>query len=197
VNAVSGIVRPTTGRVFIGDTDVTGHRPDVIVAHGLARTWQIPRMPPELTVDEVISIPMNFVSNRRTHDRPQWTTDSLIDTCGLQSVGKSYCKNLSVAELRRLEIARALACAPRVLLLDESMAGLSLEDSHTLIELVKTIRDLGVTIVVVEHVMRIITKLCSHVVVLNEGHLLAEGVPSEVLVRQDVREAYLGSGFAA
>lgn len=197
VNAVSGIIRPTAGRVLVGGVDITGARPDVIVRHGLARTWQIPHMPPELTVEEVISVPVNFASRREGHGGHRWEIDALIDVCGLGGVGRSFCRNLSVAELRRLEIARALACAPRVLLLDEAMAGLSLEDCNGVIDLVRRIRDLGVTIVIIEHVMRIITTLCTDVVVLNEGRLLAQGTPREVLVRQDVREAYLGKGFAA
>jgi branched-chain amino acid transport system ATP-binding protein len=196
VNAVSGIVRPTAGRVMVGGIDITGARPDVIVRHGLARTWQIPRMPGELTVAEVISVPITYASGRKTHGGHEWDLANLLDICGLGSVGQAFCRNLSVTDLRRLEIARALACAPRVLLLDEAMAGLSLEDSHTIIELIRRIRDLGVTIVVVEHVMRIITTLCTHVVVLNEGRVLAHGAPEEVLVRPDVREAYLGKGFA-
>ena len=196
VNAVSGIVRPTAGRVMVDDADITGGRPDVIVRQGLARTWQIPRMPGELTVEEVISVPINYASSRKTHSAHEWDLATLLEICGLQTVRRAFCRNLSVADLRRLEIARALACAPRVLLLDEAMAGLSLEDSHTIIDLIRRIRDLGVTIVVVEHVMRIITTLCTHVVVLNEGRVLADGSPHEVLVRQDVREAYLGKGFA-
>jgi branched-chain amino acid transport system ATP-binding protein len=103
---------------------------------------------------------------------------------------------LSVSDLRRLEIARALACRPRVLLLDEAMAGLSLEDTEQVIRLVREVHDAGVTIVVIEHVMRIIANLCDHAIVLNNGQLLSQGTPGLVLRDAAVREAYLGKGFA-
>jgi branched-chain amino acid transport system ATP-binding protein len=116
--------------------------------------------------------------------------------CGLRPALTTGCGQLSVSDLRRLEIARALACRPSVLLLDEAMAGLSLGDTDQVIGLVREIHASGVTVVVIEHVMRIIARLCGHAIVLNQGRLLAEGTPQEVLTKDDVREAYLGKGFS-
>lgn len=196
VNAVSGIVAPTNGKVTIDGIDITGKRPDTIARAGLARTWQIPRMPPELTVADIIRVPLSYIGSARLSDERFRTIDGLVELCRLSHVRDTACRNLSVAELRRLEIARAIACAPRVLMLDESMAGLSLEDSHAIIELVRNVGRMGITVIVIEHVMRVVTSLCEEVVVLNEGHLLASGKPTDVLAMQAVREAYLGKGFA-
>jgi branched-chain amino acid transport system ATP-binding protein len=99
--------------------------------------------------------------------------------------------------MRRLEIARALACGPSVLLLDEVMAGLSHAESVDVMDLIREINRTGVTVVIIEHLMRVITALCDDLIVLNNGKLLARGVPNVVLADDAVREAYLGKGFAA
>jgi branched-chain amino acid transport system ATP-binding protein len=197
VNAVSGILRPTSGQVFLGDLEITGARPDVIAHHGLARTWQIPRMPPDLRVEQIIEVPRNYIPRPEGPTSAFREPDRLAEICGLANVRKVECRNLSVADLRRLEIARALACGPRVLILDESMAGLSLADSEAIVNVIREIRNLGVTIVVIEHIMRIIIAVCDHVAVFNEGRLLTQGPPRDVLAQPAVQEAYLGKEHAA
>ncbi len=196
VNAVAGQVRPVAGDVRIGDRSLTGLRADRIVRLGLARTYQIPRIPPELTVAEVIDVPLIYV---RGHERLRLAgleeAGAIARFCGLTQGLGTRCGQLSVPDMRRLEIARALACAPRVLLLDEVMAGLSPSDAIQVVDLVRRIHGAGVTVVVIEHVMRIIASLCHAVVVLNEGRVLATGTPDDVLRRPEVREAYLGRGF--
>ena len=197
VNALSGQLRPHGGRIWFGAGDTTGARPDRLVRRGLARTYQIPRMPPQLTVAEVISVPLMY-GRGRDHLLPGLGDAATIaQFCGLGGLIGKTCAQLSVTDLRRLEIARAIACGPSVLLLDEVMAGLSHEDSITVTALVRQIHAAGVAVVIVEHVMRIITTLCDRVVVLNNGRLLASGVPQAVLADPTVREAYLGKGFAA
>lgn len=194
VNLISGQLQPTSGSISLGDQDITWLRPDQIVAHGLARTYQIPLVPPELTVEEVLSVPLTYIN---AHNRllPGLTDEmSIARFCGLEPVFHRMCANLSVTDLRRLEIARALACGPSVLLLDEVMAGLSYEDSNEVIQIVREIHNAGVTLVIIEHVMRIIADLCTDVVVLNNGLVLAGGEPREVLRNVAVREAYLGKG---
>jgi len=195
VNAISGQLKPTAGRIRLGDEDITGLRADQIVARGLARTYQIPRVPPELTVREVISVPLTYLGAVGTSVLGLSDEAAIADVCGLMPVLDRRCANLSVTDLRRLEIARALACGPRVLLLDEAMAGLSHEDSMAVVALVRHIHAAGLTIVLIEHVMRIIAELCESVVVLNNGQLLALGEPRQVLADEAVREAYLGKGF--
>jgi branched-chain amino acid transport system ATP-binding protein len=195
VNHISGQVAAKSGRVLLGDIDITKLRPDQITGRGLARTYQIPRVPPELTAGEVINVPLTYV---RHHGRliPGLADPlSIARYCGLASPIDRPCAQLSVTDLRRLEIARALACAPAVLLLDEVMAGLSHADAQQVVDLVRRIHASGVTVVIIEHVMSIIADLCQRVVVLNNGRLLASGTPQSVLTDPAVREAYLGKRF--
>lgn len=196
VNMVSGQIPPRSGRISLDGTAITGLRPDVIVHQGLARTYQLPRVPKELTIEEVISVPLHYASSNRSLPGSASNADDLTRFCGLRPRLTTRCGQLSVSDLRRLEIARALACRPAVLLLDEAMAGLSVEDTEQVIGLVCEIHASGVTVVVIEHVMRIIARLCAHAVVLNQGRLLAQGTPQEVLTNDRVREAYLGKGFS-
>lgn len=196
VNAVSGQIRPSGGTVRLGGTPITALRADRIVQHGLARTYQIPRVPPQLSVEEVIAVPLLYGRGARHLLPGLGDAASVAEYCGLGRLLKRNCAQLSVTNLRRLEIARALACGPSLLLLDEVMAGLSHEDSAEVMALVRRIHAGGIGIVIIEHVMRVITTLCHRVIVLNNGRLLASGAPPSVLADPVVREAYLGKGFA-
>ncbi|GAU86897.1 ABC transporter ATP-binding protein [Bosea sp. BIWAKO-01] len=196
VNMVSGQIPPRSGKIRLGGEPINGLRPDLIVHRGLARTYQVPRVPKELTIEEVISVPLTYARSGRALPGGARSAGDLARYCGLRPAVSTRCGQLSVSDLRRLEIARALACRPTVLLLDEAMAGLSLEDTDQVIGLVREIHASGVTVVVIEHVMRIIARLCGHAIVLNQGRLLAQGKPQDVLQDAGVREAYLGKGFS-
>jgi branched-chain amino acid transport system ATP-binding protein len=195
-NMVSGQIPPNAGRILLDGNSVIGLRADQIVAAGLARTYQVPRVPKELTIGEVIGVPLRYVRSDRALPRQMSTAADVARFCGLGLPLDTACAELSISDLRRLEIARALACRPRVLLLDEAMAGLSVADTEQVISLVREVHAVGITVVVIEHVMRIIAALCAHAIVLNNGQLLAEASPAVVLRDQAVREAYLGKGFA-
>ena len=195
VNILSGEYKPTAGQIYLGGNDIAGVRPDRIVRLGLARTYQIPKFPPQLTIGEVIDVPLRYVRREKFSLQDPKDAPSIADFCGLAQSLDTRCGQLSVTDLRRLEIARSIACFPTVLLLDEVMAGLSLEDATEIVALVRRLKVWGITIVVIEHLMRIITDLCDHIVVLNSGKLFAEGHPAEVLARDSVREAYLGRSF--
>ncbi|MCC2689618.1 MAG: hypothetical protein K0S21_2421 [Rhizobiaceae bacterium] len=195
-NMVSGQIPPVTGSVLLDGASITRVRTDRIVAAGLARTYQVPRVPRELTIGEVIGVPLRYARSSRDLPRGMSTGADVARFCGLAPSLDTRCAELSVSDLRRLEIARALACKPRVLLLDEAMAGLGHEDAEQVIALVREVHAAGITIVVIEHVMRIIASLCQHALVLNNGRLLSEGTPAVVLSDPVVREAYLGKGFA-
>jgi branched-chain amino acid transport system ATP-binding protein len=197
VNTMSGQLRATEGSVHFGDTDITRLRTDRIVKLGLARTYQIPRLPPQLTVEEIITVPLIY-GRGTSHLLPGLDCAAAIATfCGLGRLQQARCENLSVTDMRRLEIARALACGPSVLLLDEVMAGLSHADSVGVMDLIRQAHAAGLTVVIIEHLMRVITSLCQQVVVLNNGRALATGTPETVLSDGAVREAYLGKGFRA
>ena len=197
VNAISGQIPATAGNVRVDGRDVTRMRSDRIVQLGLARTFQIPRFPPQLTVEEIVAVPLIY-GRGADHFLPGLRTAADVAAfCGLGARRFTTCQNLTVTEMRRLEIARALACGPSVLLLDEVMAGLSHSDSVEVIELVRKINRAAVTVVIIEHLMRVITALCDDLIVLNNGKLLRHGSPKAVLADAAVREAYLGKGFAA
>ncbi|MGN6768484.1 MAG: ABC transporter ATP-binding protein [Rhizobiaceae bacterium] len=195
VNTMCGQIRPSGGTIRLGDEDITRMRPDLVVKKGVARTYQIPRVPSELTVEEIISVPMNYGASGRPAKVAFRDPRAIAEFCSLGPLTTVECRNLSVTEMRRLEIARALACGPSVLLLDEVMAGLSHEDSVSVMSLVSELHKSGITIIIIEHLMRVITTLCHTVFVLNNGRLLAEGEPKAVLADEAVREAYLGKGF--
>ena len=195
INLLSGEYRPSSGQIFLGDKRLDHVRPDRVARLGLARTYQIPRFPPELTIREVIDVPLRFVGRApRRSDSPA-DAGGIANLCGLTKSPETFCGQLSVTELRRLEIARSMACFPSFVMLDEAMAGLSLDEAEEIAALIRRMNGWGITVVIVEHMMKIIARLCDHVVVLNSGRLLAEGAPADVLAREAVREAYLGRSF--
>jgi branched-chain amino acid transport system ATP-binding protein len=195
VNLVSGQVAAAAGHVRFGARTITNLRPDQIASLGLARTFQIPKFPPELSIEDIIGVPMIYLRGRERLIPELTSPAGIASFCGIRKPLSTLCGSLSVPDLRRLEIARALACAPAVLLLDEVMAGLSLEDCVQVVNLVRRINAVGITIVIIEHIMRIIVDVCDRVVVLNNGTVLCTGAPRVVLADPAVREAYLGPGF--
>lgn len=195
INAITGMIKPTSGDVKLGGASIVSLRSDQIVKQGVARTFQIPKVPPQLTVREVISVPFSFVGRKHALIEGLSDAHSIAAYFKLDHVFERRCADLSVTNLRRLEIARAIACGPSVLLLDEAMAGLSHEDAVEVGQVVKQVHEAGVTVVIIEHMMSVISSLCDGVVVLNQGRLLAQGQPREVLSDPAVREAYLGKGF--
>lgn len=195
INLLSGEYRPSAGEIFLGDKRIDSVRPDRIVRLGLSRTYQIPRFPPELTIREVIEVPLRFVGRAPLGSDSPSDAGGIANLCGLTKSPETFCGQLSVTELRRLEIARSMACFPSLVMLDEVMAGLSLDEAEEIAALIRRMNGWGITVVIIEHMMKIIARLCDHVVVLSSGRLLAEGGPTDVLARETVREAYLGRSF--
>ena len=197
VNIMSGQLRATAGRVALDDTDLTALRADQITARGLARTYQIPSLPPQLSIAEIIGVPLTYVRAPVKPLAGLRDPRSIAGFCGIRQSLDTRCAALPVPDLRRLEIARAIACGPTMLLLDEVMAGLSHEDSQQVVALIRRVHAAGIGVVVIEHVMRIIAALCEDVVVMNQGSVLRRGPPAEVLADPVVREVYLGRAHAA
>jgi branched-chain amino acid transport system ATP-binding protein len=195
VNKIVGDVGSRSGAIWYDGRDIAARRSHQIVSCGIARTYQIPRFPPELTIREIIDVPLHYVDRARHVPDGMRSAQAIAAFCALAQPIDTQCAHLSVPDLRRLEIARALACGPACLFLDEVMAGLSHEDQLQMIALVRNINEMGVTVIVIEHVMRIISNLCHSTVVLNSGRLLATGAPADVLALPSVREAYLGRSF--
>ena len=197
INLITGYARPTSGRVVIGGKDVTGLRPWVI-AHGrVARTFQIVKPFRGLTVRENVAIgAMHGNESDRSVRDALATADELLELVGIEQHANAAPSQLSVADARRLELAKALASRPRLLLIDEVMAGLRLQEIEAAVKLILRLREVGLTIVAVEHVMRAIVSISDRVLVLHHGSILAQGTPGSVLSDKRVIEAYLGRRYA-
>jgi branched-chain amino acid transport system ATP-binding protein len=196
INLITGHSRPTSGRVLIAGKDVTGSRPWVIAHDRVARTFQIVKPFRGLTVRENVAIGAMHGSlhDRSVHEALE-TADQLLQLVGIAQLASAAPSQLSVADARRLELAKALASRPRLLLIDEVMAGLRLQEMESAVDLIHRLRDSGITIVAVEHVMRAIVSISDRVIVLHHGSILASGPPRDVLADERVIEAYLGHRF--
>lgn len=197
VNLITGHLKPTAGSVVIDGRDVTGAKPWVIAKARVARTFQIVKPFRDLTVRENVAIGSMFGPTRARSTREAiGRAGAVLERVGLADRAEAQPGNLSVADARRLELAKALAMRPRLLLLDEVMAGLRPREIEAALELIRSLRDDGITILVVEHVMRAIMSVSDSVLVMHEGGELVHGPPQEIVEDERVIEAYLGERYA-
>ncbi len=189
-NLISGYLAPTGGDIVFDGTPVTGYPPYALARRGLGRTFQLVRPFPRLTVLEnalmgaFLRAPARADAERRARD--------VLGFVGLGPVATHPATSLTQAALKRLEIAKVLAMQPQLLLLDEVVAGLNQTETDAAIALIRQIHATGVTIVIVEHVMRVIMGISQRLLVLNHGEVIAEGPPQAVANNPDVIAAYLG-----
>jgi branched-chain amino acid transport system ATP-binding protein len=195
-NVVSGHLAPTTGRIVALGHDITGWSPHAICRLGLCVTHQIVRPFPDLSVLENVMVGAAFGGGARiaAHDSRREAM-AVLDFAGLAARAEQPASALTLAHRKRLEIARALATRPSVLLLDEVLAGLTPSEVAQAVTLVREICARGITIVMIEHVMHAVMNLSHRVLVLNYGRLIADGTPAEVTGNREVIEAYLGTGL--
>ncbi len=204
-NCITGFLRPTAGHIVFEGADVTGRRPDVIVHRGIARTFQMVRLFPDLGVDENVMIGLHSRTRARTvdsllhtplhHREEAWAsqeTHRWLAFVGLEARAHQRARELACGDQRRLEIARALATAPRLLILDEPASGMNPAEKAALIQLVGQIRESGVTVLLIEHDMSVVMGISDRIIVLDHGVAIAEGVPEEIRHTPAVIEAYLG-----
>jgi branched-chain amino acid transport system ATP-binding protein len=197
INLITGHVKPSAGKVMVDGRDVTGRKPWVIAKERVARTFQIVKPFRNLTVRENVAIgAMYGPGHPRSARTAVEQADETLERVGLADRAELSPGDLSVADARRLELAKALAMRPRLLLLDEVMAGLRPGEIEPSLDLIRSLRDDGVTILVVEHVMKAILAVSDEVLVMHEGSELTRGPPDEVVKDDRVIEAYLGERYA-
>ena len=194
-NLITGYYRADAGSVSAFGRELVGLRPHEICAHGLARTFQVARPFGKMTVLANVMTGA-FLRDRRLEVAREQAREA-INFVGLSAKEHASARDLTTIDQRRLELARALATQPRLLLLDEVMAGLNPAEVDQAVALVDKLAQRGLTIVIVEHVMRAIMAVARHIVVLDHGQKIAEGNPKTVVANQDVIRAYLGTSYAA
>ena len=196
MNLISGALRPTSGQIRLYGEDIAGVGASRIATKGIARTFQLVRMLPGLTVLENVAAGGVFGHARRWGKELDEYAHGLLRRVGLPNAGSIAVSALTYIDQKRVELARALASDPKVLLLDEWLAGLNPTELKTGIALIEQLRAEGRTIIIVEHVMHAIRSLCDRCIVMNSGAKIAEGTPRQVLADGEVIRAYLGDADA-
>lgn len=195
LNSISGVYRPDGGTVrFTGNT-TTGKASDHMCHLGMSRTFQISQPFPKLSALENVMVSAIFGHGDRRVPSPRAWSEEILEFVEFPMPPETTAENLNTVQLKRLDLARALASKPKLLLLDELAAGLTTGELDELMDIIHRIREDGVTIVVVEHIMRVIMGLCDHVIVIHYGEKIAEGPMETVAQDPRVTEAYLGEDY--
>jgi branched-chain amino acid transport system ATP-binding protein len=192
-NLISGALVPKEGAIRFSGQNITGLKPHKICKMGLARTFQSVKIFANMpALDNVLLGSLFGTSNSMSSADAAREAMGLLEFVGLSAVRATPAKDLTLANQKRLEVARALATNPELLLLDELMAGLNPTETAGAMELVTRIRDKGITIFMIEHVMKAIMSVCDRIMVLHHGEKIAEGTPQEIATSRTVVEVYLG-----
>ncbi len=205
-NVITNMYVPSEGSVLFGGKPITGMKPHKITNMGICRSFQNIRLFQQMTVLEnvmvgghtrssagVIQSVFRLPSQRKEEADLKKKAEKLLELVGLASHSSMMAENISYGQQRRLEIARALASDPKLLLLDEPAAGMNEKETDSLYELIKEVQKRGITVLIIEHDMPLVMKLCDRITVLNFGKKLAEGTPDQIQNNESVIEAYLGT----
>lgn len=192
-NVITGNYSPNSGAIKFKGEEIVGLPPHKICQKGLARTYQIPRLFLELTVLENVMV--GALSRAKNLYEARAQANKILDFIGFKGTRKVLAKKITAADSKRIELAKAMATEPELLLLDETMAGLNPIETSEIIDIIRKISNQGVTVVIIEHVLQVVMNLCELVFVLHEGRKLAEGTPEEVVNNPEVINAYLGEEY--
>ena len=192
-NVISGYYRPESGRILFAGHEVTGQPPHAICRLGLTRTFQLVKPFGNLSVLDNVMI--GALTRLPTVSSARLEAERVVETCGLAAHAAGQARTLPIGLRKRLEVARALATRPRLLLLDEVMAGLNPTELAGMVELIRRLQADGLTLIVIEHIMAAMMRLAQRIVVLHHGEAIAEGAPAAITQDRRVVDAYLGEEF--
>ncbi|KFL32035.1 ABC transporter [Devosia riboflavina] len=196
LNMISGYLPVTSGSIALDGTTISTLGPERIAHRGVARTFQLVRALPSLTVGENVLAALAFRKDPLWGSKAEAKIENLLADVGLAGRQQEQASNLTYIDLKRMELARALATEPKLLLLDEWLAGLNPTELRAGIDLITRLRQSGITILLVEHVMDAVRALCTRCIVMNTGSRLADGPTADVLADKSVIRAYLGDDHA-
>jgi len=192
-NLITGFLKPNSGRILFEDKDISGDQTHLICQMGIARTFQLVKPFPHMTALQNVMVGRMYGRKpARSVREAQAESEVILESTDLGAKKFSFAHSLTLSDRKRLELAKALATRPKLLLIDEMMAGLNLAETEDAIRIIKQIRDSGITLMVVEHVMRAVFEISDRIMVLNAGEKVAEGAPQEIMEDKGVVEAYLG-----
>jgi branched-chain amino acid transport system ATP-binding protein len=197
LNLISGVYRPDSGKILFNGEDISKLPPYAICGRGITKTSQTVQSFPDMTTIENVLTGVLFAEKKQKEKKnASDRANELLEFVGIQKEKfNAPAKDLNVIELRRVQLARALGTNPKMLLLDELLTGLTPKENDEAIALIKLINNQGITILMVEHVMKVIMGLCNHVTVLHHGEKLCEGTPETVCKDEEVIKVYLGKKF--
>ena len=195
-NVISGIQKPSTGEMLLRGDNIIGLRPDHICHRGVGRTFQTVQLFPEMTVYENVYVAGLFGNKRLLSQNAEEQTLWALKLCGILEGREAKVETTSLFDQRRLELARALATDPKILLLDEIVAGLNINETNIILDIISRVNQKGILVFIIEHDMRAIMTISQRIIVLVSGGKIADGTPEEVTNNPEVINSYLGEGYA-
>ncbi|WP_298871409.1 ABC transporter ATP-binding protein [uncultured Bradyrhizobium sp.] len=194
INCISGAFRTEPGTILFRDEDITPLQPHLRTRRGIARSFQIPRPFRSMTVAENLMVALDFAAHEHVSvTQRRDTMMSILEQMGLGSKANASATQLSQVELRKMELARAMATHPKLLISDEAMAGLSSSEVDEVLDLLLSLASRDITIIMIEHIMQAVIRFSERIMCLDAGRIIAIGTPSEVMADKRVQEAYLGT----